>query len=922
MKRILLSLPFAFVGLGSLVGRAEQPPSILTDHTVELRETVSSQGFVHPGISCTAETLGVMREKVLAGVSPWVDYFEGLRRTRFADLRERPRFVRRITNDEGIAAFAHDAHLAWAHTILYVVTGNEEYRKTPVEILRWYGSRTDASFFPHPFPDSHIKIGKYVYTLCTAVDILRSTTPHDQRLAVTPSMIDALRRYCLYPIRQNSIEKNGYFMNQHSYAIMGYLACTILGDEVEGYQQAVEWTTVNASAPNQGRNGSIKQQIRLVTRNDRTGEPVTPRLQVVEMGRDQPHAGGNIDNLLMMAKTIAFQRTKVDPVRGTVTHAADGVLPVHFLDDRLPKGAALFARYNVGYGLEPWVPTFSETAPDNTVTYNQVSYHGRGSITGNGIPAGYYFYKAIGFDLENGPYRSIKIALDATAEDRDYAVKSGNYLDRIHNYAFDFWIGLPASASDAAPDPAKARRALAPHLPSLTRLTAAAPGERQQVESHFVDLSAHARPGDIYPGSKEDKPLDVRRDTDGTGYVRMTLEQAPRTVVVTARFQPGTSLRVRSRGFVRLNIYRDEDFARRGCVQELYVPSTDGEWTRLLTQFECSGLTYIEATPLDGPAMIDFDRVDANPSGGRSVAFESDEDSQSLPAVLDTRLEQVFGATGDFGPVSYRATPLPAGAEFNRSTGRLSWTPSSDQKGDHTFFVTARTGDTQVTRRVKVHVAADLNSALEYVARAYDPSQRYVSATEKAFKTARVSRDLWALKRAADRLELLTPRLPDGSLDYVKAWSYSEFGSHNMADNDPLTFGNGNGPDKSITMNFGRHFKVRSDAFRLQARDGFPIRVAKAVVYGSNDGVTWRLLTKHAAANTADMQTLEVKPEERSKAYRYVRFTMPAEGYPLFELAELRIVGERVEAFCRPGCGHTQNFQADEPTTQADSPEG
>ena len=85
-------------------------------------------------------------------------------------------------------------------------------------------------------------------------------------------------------------------------------------------RRAVEWTTVNASAENQGRNGSIKQQIRLVTGdNDKTGQPVEPNLQLVEMGRDQPHAEGNIDNLLMMAKTIDFQQTRVDPVSGTVT---------------------------------------------------------------------------------------------------------------------------------------------------------------------------------------------------------------------------------------------------------------------------------------------------------------------------------------------------------------------------------------------------------------------------------------------------------------------------------------------------------------------------------------------------------------------------------------------------------------------------
>src|SRR5581483_5512313 len=240
---------------------AQLRDTVLTDNVVQLKQVVSPNGFVHPGISCNAETLSVMREKVIAGVSPWVDYFEGLRRTPFAALNRRPRLVEQITNDGGIGAFAQDAQMLWAHTILYVVTGNEQYRRRPVEIIKWYGGRTDKSFFPHPFADSHIKIGKYVYTMCSAVDILRTINPRDKSLAVTQKMVDALSTNCIGPIRKNCIERNSYFMNQHSYAIMGFLAGTILADDVEGYKRAVEWTTVNATAENQARNGSIKQQI-------------------------------------------------------------------------------------------------------------------------------------------------------------------------------------------------------------------------------------------------------------------------------------------------------------------------------------------------------------------------------------------------------------------------------------------------------------------------------------------------------------------------------------------------------------------------------------------------------------------------------------------------------------------------------------
>src|SRR5207253_1997172 len=100
--------------------------------------------------------------------------------------------------------------------------------------------------------------------------------------------------------------------------------------------------------------------------------------------------------------------------------------------------------------------------------------------------------------------------------------------------------------------------------------------------------------------------------------------------------------------------------------------------------------------------------------------------------------------------------------------GALSWTPAAEQEGDHALYVTARDGDTIQTLPVRIHVAHDLQAALDYVARAYDPAQRYVSTTEQAFKAALESHDLAAVKRAADGLELLNPRLPDGTLDYRK----------------------------------------------------------------------------------------------------------------------------------------------------------
>lgn len=888
---------------------AQPGDSILTNNVVELRETISPQGFVHPGISCNAESLSVMREKVKAGVSPWVDYFEGMRRTRYANPNQSPKHVDQITSDAGIGGFANDAQLAWVQTILYVVTGNEEYRKLPVDIIKWYGSRTDKSFFPTYFTDSHIKIGKYVYTMCSAVDILRATTPQDGQLAVTQEMVDALQKNCMYPIRKNCIERNDYFMNQHSYAIMGYLASTILGDEVEDYKQAVEWTTVNATTPNQGRNGSIKQQIRLVTRNDKTGETVKPNLQLVEMGRDMAHAEGNLTNLLMMSKTIDFQKTKVDPVNGTVTDKADGVSPIRFLDDRLPKGEALFAKYNLGYGLT-WIPTYTETDPhhpDYGARFDQPSW--RGWLGGNGTAGSYYYFKGIGVDMESGPLGYLKAAFDATVAGRE-GMRSGGYLDTVHNYGFDFWIGLPAAASDAAPDPEKAKRALAVVLPPLVLTRDGVPVQGEQFEYSFVDLSAHAQPGDIYPGSPNDIPLKVQADADGTRYVRMALEKEPRSMVLIAGFPSGAGLRVRCDRVVNLNFYGSENYAKQPPKQTIYLPNTGGKWVYVPTDFASNGPLYIQATPMDGAASLDFDRIDTEADKVLPLSFKVAEDDSSFPTYAGAKVEKVYTATyadkplagetsvgSEKAKIEYTARDLPVGAALDSTSGKFTWTPSVNQVGDHTLYISAQTPVSIRTIRVDIHVAKNLQGALDYVRRVYNPKEKYESATVKAFKTAWQTKDLATVRKAADQLALLNPRLSDGTLDYRVASSLPERGVNKMADGDALSWGGLWGFDKNVTMDFGNSFKVKSKEFRLQCRDGFPVRVAESVVYASNDRKHWTLLTENKAKASAEMQTLTVKKEERNKAYRYLRLFMPAKPFPIFEVAEFRIVGQRIEDY-------------------------
>jgi len=83
----------------------------------------------------------------------------------------------------------------------------------------------------------------------------------------------------------------------------------------------------------------------------------------------------------------------------------------------------------------------------------------------------------------------------------------------------------------------------------------------------------------------------------------------------------------------------------------------------------------------------------------------------------------------------------------------------------------------------------------------------------------------------------------------------------------------------------------------MLARDGLPARMVEAVVYGSNDCKHWTLLSENKTVRSPDWQLLTVKPEERTKPYRYLRLFMPAKPLTMFEVAELRIVGERIEDY-------------------------
>ena len=173
------------------------------------------------------------------------------------------------------------------------------------------------------FVDSHIHTGVPLNRMVMAAEILRYTSSQTELLAWTDQDTADFTNNLITPVIKTYMSSPDHFMNQHNYPLMGAMAGYIFSGNKEGYDKSVEWFTVNATAKDQGLNGSVKQLFRWVTEEQKPGTivgegtPVEPHVQHMEMGRDQAHGGGDLTNAAIITRMIKSQGTKVDPVAGT-----------------------------------------------------------------------------------------------------------------------------------------------------------------------------------------------------------------------------------------------------------------------------------------------------------------------------------------------------------------------------------------------------------------------------------------------------------------------------------------------------------------------------------------------------------------------------------------------------------------------------
>ncbi|MBU5595498.1 FIVAR domain-containing protein [Amphibacillus sp. MSJ-3] len=860
----------------------ESVQSLMTEYEPEITEIISDSGFTHPGVGLTKEHLENIREQLRNQEEPWNTYFNQmlLSPTASKDVRSSNQSGEDPTkpasdafNSQGFQSrFIDDALKAYTQSILYIVTGDEIYRANAMHIIRIW-SQMDPDKYVY-YNDAHIHSGIPLFRMVSAAEILRYSSTQNKELEWTDKDTEDFSNNLIMPAIDTFQYSPHYFMNQHLYPLIGAMSGYIFTDNQDRYEEGVEWFTVNKGAVDQGRNGAIKQLFRLVDTNIVTGEKLDqPRVQIAEMGRDQAHSAGDVTNVEYLARMLLAQDTKVDPVTGEASTAADAVNPYNFLDQRILKGSDYFARFMLGYDT-PWTPLAAYMDPDGNpnVIYHQLSEAYRGRIGGN-VYGHYYYYKYVeGLDMEEeAPYFT------------EMFKKRHPFWWESPDGGADYWLYIPEEAKEEGEE-------LLPKVSPNSDLI--------EIELRYTSLDEHS-----WTEQEEDRSfVRVNATEKGSKLALVASGNGARTI--------GLHVRTDDTVTATINLGREASFV---------LPDTGGQWKYVLYElndFQFFGdLVYLTIQGNEG-ATVDIDHINiAADSQLTPLEFKNGQSPLKLFGYVggDALIEYDFSVHDEASRnISYQMDHKPDGAEFNEDSGMFSWNP--DRTGRFSTVVSASDETTLVAREVELIVTDDRESAIKAVIEPYDEEIKYIDDTLKRYKQAydeTVSviesasdtvfyQKLEDLNQAVEGLQKLTPLLQDGSIDYSRMLVSSTFGDQliNLLDGKPDSFAGYYLADNlKYYMDFGPSYKISADSFQMQVRAGFPDRIGGVAVFGSNDKENWTRLTPDTTEVSSEMQTLAVDDELKNEQYRFLKIEMvnPPGGNPMLELSELRIFGERHE---------------------------
>lgn len=881
-KRILsviasISLTATILPVSATVSAADAA-SIMTDYQPTINEVIDSSGFKHPGIGLTKDILENLRTEVRAQKEPWNSYFNQMIASWTASKSQtfknqsgadagKPAVV--AFNSQGVESkFRNDALTVYTQSILYYITGDETYRANALRGIRIW-SQMDPAQYAY-YTDACIHTGVALERMTTAAEIIRYSSCNTDSLAWTDDDTTNFINNLVNPVIETFNHTNYRFMNQHLYSDIAVVSGAIFEGNKDLYGQGVEWFTVNKTAVDQGQNGAIKQLFRLVDTNAVTGEKVEPRVQLVEMGRDQAHGTDDVVNVEILGRLLVNQGTKVDPAEGTVSTADNAVGPFEFLGNRILKGADYFAQFMLGYDPE-WIPTASHTdaSGNPTVIYKQLAQAYRGRIGGNGYDLYYYYKYTDGIDME----------------------KEAPYFTEMFNKRFGFWWeSLDAGGDYWLYIPKEAEAEGTKTLPK------AVADPYREVEDRYTKLDSNS---------------STMQEGD-TSFVRINATEAGSKIALVGYSLPNKTfgLKIRTNGVAKMDMtYSVND--------TITLPDTKGQWKYVsYTMGNLQGFGDLAYFTVKGAGTtVDIDNININ--AGTLLTppvFKSGNSAIKLFTYVGSQytINYDFSAADSSSSdvVTYQIDNKPDGAVFDANTGAFSWNPT--QAGTYSFVVEASDGTSITTKDVTVVVTNDRKSAVDAVTAPYNPNTIYISSTLDNYNKvsadvmsvmASVSDDVFYqklldLNSAVQGLQLLTPLLSDGSMNYTNLLASSTFGTqvYNLVDNSADSFaGYYLAQNRTFYMDFGPSYKVSASAFQLQVRSGFPERIGGTTIFGSNDYENWTRLTPGETIVTDEMQTLTADPQYQNQKFRFLKIQMIHPSSSMLEMSEFRIFGQRYE---------------------------
>ncbi|WP_129788203.1 putative Ig domain-containing protein [Promicromonospora panici] len=874
---------------------------LLTDNVVAINETVSDAGFVHPGVGLSAEDLRNAQEMVRTGEEPWASYFDAMTKVGHAATTFRASNSK-SPSEPDVAAdpnFTHvglrgretsDAFGALTQSLMWVMTGNEVYRKNTIQALRTWASMNPDGY--KYFADSHIHTGHPLYQFLMAAEIVRATEPLADDSPGTQDGYDVvwsaedderLLTNFANPVVETFLYSNERWMNQHNFGLFGRIATAIYADDVEGYATGVEWLTVNSSDTAYD-NGAMAPQMPLIEADD----PINPYghdfVQVREMGRDQAHGETNIDNFAGLARMLEVQGTSVDPVEGTVSDAGDAVSAYDFLGQRLLKGADQFYKFMMG-GQVPWVDERGEG------WNGTVSQAYRGRMYNMISVAELYYEYAIerGVDVETeAPWLSL---LASTMDGPLYWRGTGvsNFWGPGDKNP-EYWVAFPEELAGTEPPP----------LPESAALRFDKTGLLLDDGTEYVT-------------------------EDGETFARASLSEAG-TMSVMPRMEWGRGsiigLKYRSDGHAKLEVLQNEepsglnpDESPAHTLAERELPDTGGEWRYIAYPAGGNAINFYRLTGAEG-TTVDLDSVILSGKTDLTAPeFPQTDDTLYLTANMERELD--FAAVDTGGNLTHTADGLPEGASLDPTTGALTWEPTSPDRGRHDVQIIADDGQTVAARTFELVVAKNRPKTIDVLLDdIHDPDAAYTTVSRERFEAAlRDAREasetgtdeefvtaFEALRDETEALELLNPRLADGALD-IKGGMVTASGLSAAQVNSLVGDGHmGVVLHASFVLDFGTRYRVSAEQIAIQGPFAFSMRSAGTNAYGSNDGTSWELLTERATTETNDMETIPVVAEHRGEKFRYLKLQVddPAPpidpAYPgIWTLDEVNILGDRSE---------------------------